>query len=76
MLSYCLKFRKNTENKNPNVVKIKTRRVILLSKCAVCDSKKSQLIKEQELLSIYTKINSSRIKTPLSEIPLVGPPLF
>ena len=40
MLSYCLKCRKNTENKNPKFVKTKNERTMLLSKCAVCDSKK------------------------------------
>ena len=40
MLSYCLKCRKNTESKNPKVVKTKNGRIMLLSKCAVCDSKK------------------------------------
>ena len=43
MLSYCLKYRKNTESKNPKVVRTKNGRIILLSKCAVCDSKKSKL---------------------------------
>ena len=48
MLSYCLKFRKNTESKNPKVVRAKNGRIMLLSKCAVCDSKKLKFIKEQE----------------------------
>ena len=48
MLSYCLKCRKNTESKNPKVVKTKTGRIMLLSKCAVGDGKKSKFIKEQE----------------------------
>ena len=46
---------------------------MLLSKCAMCDSKKSKFIKEQEaswLLSCF------RIKTPLSEILLISPLLF
>ena len=50
MLYCCLKCRKNTESKNPKVVK-KTkngRRRMLLLKCAVCNSKKSKFIKEQE----------------------------
>ena len=48
MLSYyCLKCRKNTESKYPKVAKTKIRRIILLSKCTVCDSKKSTFIKEQ-----------------------------
>ena len=46
-LSYCLKYRKNTESKNPKVVRTKTRKM-LLSKYEVCDSKKSKLIKERE----------------------------
>ena len=41
MLLYCLKCKKNTESKNPKVVKTKNGRIMLLSKCAVCDSKKS-----------------------------------
>ena len=55
MLSNCLKCRKNTESKSPKVVKTKNERIMVLSKCEVCDSKKSKFIKEQEasgLLSI------------------------
>ena len=37
MLSYSLKYRKNTESKNPKVVRIKNGRIMLLSKCAVCE---------------------------------------
>ena len=48
MLSYCLKCRKNTGNKNPEVVKTKKGRIMLLSKCAVCNSKISKFLKEQE----------------------------
>ena len=54
MLSYCLKSRKNTQSKNPKVVRTKSRRIMLLSRCVVCDSKKSKSIKVQktrELLS-------------------------
>ena len=42
MLSYCLKCRKNTESKNPKVVGTKNGRIMLLSKCTVCNSKKSK----------------------------------
>ena len=48
MLSYCLQCRKNTKSKNAKVVKAKHQRVMLLSKCAVCHSKKSRYIKEYE----------------------------
>ena len=47
MLSYCLKCRKNTKSKNPKVVRTKNRRRMLLSKCAVCASKRLKFIKEQ-----------------------------
>ena len=73
MLSYCLKFRKNTESKNPKVVRTKNRRIMLLSKCTVCDCKKSNFIKEQETSRL---LSTSGIKTPLSKIHLVDPLLF
>ena len=40
--------RKYAECKNPKVERQKTRRIMILSKRAVCDSKKSKFIKEQE----------------------------
>ena len=54
------------ESKNPKIAKIKNEKVKLLSKCAVCDSKKSRFIEEQEV----------RLKTPLSQIAIVGHILF
>ena len=39
MLCYCLKCRKNRDGKNPKVVKKISMKVMLISKCAVCDSK-------------------------------------
>ena len=74
MLSYyCLKCGKNTESKNRKVARRKNGRIILLSKCAVCDSKKPKFIKEQQTSGL---LNSLGIKTFLSKIPLVGPLLF
>ena len=70
MLLYCLKCKKNTGSKNPKVVRTKSGRITLLSKCEVCDSKKSKLTKEQETSSL---LNSWGIKTILSKISLVGP---
>ena len=48
MLSYCLKCRKNTGSKNPKFARTKNKRIMLLSKCAACDSKESKFIKQQE----------------------------
>ena len=73
MLSYCLKCRKNTESNNLKVARTKSRRIILLSKFVVCDSKKSKFIKQQEASGLLSSLG---IKTPLSKIHLVGPLLF
>ena len=40
MSSYCLKCRKNTENINPVVSKTSNSKTMILSKCALCGSKK------------------------------------
>ena len=50
--------------------KQKNRKIMLLSKCAVCDSKKSEFIKEQEASGLLSSLG---IKTPFSKIPLVAP---
>ena len=73
MLSYCLKCRKNTESKNPKVARIKNGKRMVLSKCAVCDSKKSKFIKEQEASGLLSKLG---IRIPLNRIPLLGLLLF
>ena len=46
MLSYCFKCRKNRESNNPKVVRTRIERTILLSRCSVCNSKKSKSLKE------------------------------
>ena len=46
---------------------------MLLSKCVVCDSKKSKFLKEQEASRLLSSLG---IKTPLNKIPLLGPLLF
>ena len=48
MESYCLKCKKHTKNKNPQVYSTSNGRLIILSKCAICDSKKSKFINKQE----------------------------
>ena len=73
MLSYCLKCRKNTENINPKVSKTINVKTMILSKCAICGSKKSKLIKEQEVKALLSNLG---IKTQLNKIPLLGDILF
>ena len=73
MESYCLKCRKNTENINPKVSKTSNGRTMVLSKCAICGSKKSRFIKNQEAKGLLSKLG---IKTPLSKVPILGDILF
>ena len=73
MLSYCLKCRKNTESKSPKVVKTKNRRIMLLSKCVVCNSRKLKFIKEKEARGLLSSLG---IRRPFSQIPLLGPLLL
>ena len=47
ILSYCLKCSTNTESKNSKAVRTKNGRIILLSKCPLCNSIKSEFFKEQ-----------------------------
>ena len=49
-LSYWLKCRKNTESKNPKVAGTKNGRIMLLSKCAVCESKNRYLLKIKKVV--------------------------
>ena len=49
MFTYCLKCRKNTESKNPKVVRTKNGGIILLSKYSVCNSKNLAFIDKEEI---------------------------
>ena len=46
---------------------------MILSKCAICDSKKSRFIKNQEAKGLLSKLG---IKTLLSKIPILDDILF
>ena len=49
MLSfYCLKCKKNTKSKNPNVARTKHQRIMLLSKCTCMCSKLTQGMKSMK----------------------------
>ena len=68
-----VKCRKNRESKNPKIAREKNGRIMILSKRAVCDSKKSKFIKQQEASGLLSSLG---IKTPLSKISLVCPLFF
>ena len=69
MKLYCLKCRKDTENINPRVSNTSDGRTMILSKCAICGSKKSRFVKNQEAKGLLSNLG---IKTPLSKVPLLG----
>ena len=48
MKPYCWKCKKNSENINPRVSQTSNGKTMVLSKCAICDSKKSRFVKNQE----------------------------
>ena len=73
MESYCLNGRKNIENIGPEVSSTSNGKAMILSKCAICGSKKSRFIKNQEAKGLLSKLG---IKTPLSKIPILGDILF
>ena len=65
MLSYCLKCKKSTESVNPKVSKTTSGKAMSLSTCAICDSKKSKFIKEQQAKGLLSNLG---LKTPLNKI--------
>ena len=71
MESYRLKCKKYTKNINPQV--FSNGKLMILSKCAICISKKSKFIKNQEAKGLLSELG---IKTPLSKVPLLGDFLF
>ena len=61
MLSYCLKCKKNAERINPKVSKTTNGKTMISSKCAICDSKKSKFIKEQQAKGLLSNLG---LRTP------------
>ena len=73
MESYCLKCRKDTETINLRVSNTSNGRKKILSKCVICESKKSRFIKNQEAKGL---LNNLGVRTPLSKVPILGDILF
>ena len=73
MKSYCLKCRKDTENINPSVSSTSNGKAMILSKCAICGSKISRFIKNQETKGLLSNLG---VRTPLSKVPVLSDILF
>ena len=56
MLSYCLKCKKNTESINLKVSKTTNGKAMILSTCAICGSKISKFIREQEAKGLLSNL--------------------
>ena len=72
METYCSKCKKNTKNMNPKISSSSNGKA-MISKCAICGSKKSRFIKNQDAKGLLSKLG---IKTPLSKVPILGDILF
>ena len=72
MKPHCLKCRKDTENIDPKIWSTSNGKAMMLSKCAICGSKISRFIKNQEAKGL----SNLGIKTPLSKVPILGEILF
>ena len=68
MKTYCVKCKKDTENIDPKILRTKSNRLVMQSKCSACGIKKSRFVKEQEAKGLLSNLG---IKTPLNKIPLL-----
>ena len=73
METYCLKCKKHTKNIDPQVSSNSNGKLMILSKCAICNSKKSKFNNKQEAKGLLSNLG---IKAPLRKIPLLGNILF
>ena len=46
MITYCLSCKKDTKDINPKVIKTKNNRKMILSRCSICNNKKSTFISQ------------------------------
>ena len=76
MNTYCLSCKKDTKNIDPKVIKTKNNRKIMLSRCSICNNKKSTFTAEPSALarisegsgifdSLVYNTNRDRIKDAL-----------
>ena len=69
MKSDCLKCRKDTENINSKFSGTSNGKAMVLLKCAICGSKKSGFIKNQETKGLLSNLG---LRTPLSKVSILG----
>ena len=60
MKTCCLVCKKYTGNINPKVIKTKNNRKMMLSRCSICNNKKSTFVSEGSGLLINLGLNTPR----------------
>ena len=58
-ITYCLSCKKDTRNIDPKVIKTKNNKRVIISKCSICNNKKSAFISQGSDL-----LDSLRLITP------------
>ena len=54
MSTYCVKCKRKTDHVDSKMLKTKSGRTMVLSKCAVCSCKKARFMKKQEAEGILS----------------------
>ena len=67
MNTYCLSCKKDTRNIDPKVIKTKNNRKMMLSRCSICNKKKSIFISQGSGIfdSLVYNTNRDRMKNAL-----------
>ena len=67
MNTYCLSCKKYTGNINPKVIKTENNKKMMLSRCSICNNKKSAFLSEGSGIfdSLIYNRNQDRIKDAL-----------
>ena len=66
----CKKYTKNVDSKVSNASNGK---IMILSKCQTCGSKRSRFIRKQEAIGLLSNLG---LRIPLSKVPILGDILF
>ena len=67
MNTYCLSCKKDTRNNDPKVIKTKNNRKMMLSRCSICNNKKSTFTSQGSGVfdSLVYNENRDRMKNAL-----------
>ena len=66
-ITYCLSCKKNTKNIDPKVIKSKSNKRVIISRCSICSNKKSIFISRGSALfdSLLLNTPQNRMKNAL-----------